>query len=523
MPARRAEEPDYRQLFEGAPGLYLVLDPDLVIVGASDAYLRATMTQRDAVVGRHLFDVFPDNPDDPTATGVTNLGASLERVKRELAADPMAVQKYDIRRPAAAGGGFEERYWSPLNTPVVDRNGELRYIIHQVEDVTELVRLRQRQAVENEAVGAEQGRAIDFLSAVGHELRTPMAAVLGFSELLLTEPLNDRQRHWVETVLGGARHLLELLNEVLDLSRIQAGRFSLSLSPVALGPLIDETVELITPVADQNGIGVRVKAAGAHVVLADPQRLKQVLLNLLSNAVKYNRPGGEVRVLVEGDADGVVRTIVEDEGAGLDEEAAAKLFTPFERLDAPTRGIEGTGLGLALSRGLVEAMGGAIGLDSAPGRGSAFWVALASAGPRPASASSEGDPVSQQLRRYGRAVTVLYIEDSVPSLRLVEAIMELRPDVTLVPALQGTVGVELAREQRPDLVLLDVHLPDIDGGEVLRRLRAEESTRDVPVVVVSADAAPGQVGALLAAGAMRYLSKPLRVGALLRVLDEVFG
>ena len=513
-------EPNFRELFESAPGLYLVLDPDLMIVAASDAYLRATMTARRDVVGKHLFDVFPDNPDDPAATGVSNLRASLDRVRRELAPDPMAVQKYDIRRP---GGGFEERYWSPLNTPVTDTRGDLRYIIHRVEDVTELVHLRQREVARSDADGdgAQRDRSADFLSQVSHELRTPMASVLGFSELLLTEPLSDRQRHWAETVLRGARHLLQLLNEVLDLSRMQAGRFSLSLSSVAVRPVVDETTELIAPMAADNDVTVTVSGDDGACALADAQRLKQVILNLVSNAVKYNRPGGQARVVVS-EGEGRVRIVVQDEGDGLDADAMAKLFTPFERLDAAQRGIEGTGLGLPVSQGLVEAMGGTLGVTSVPGSGSQFWVELVAA-PPDAGPLSAGDPVSQQATRYGRPVTVLYIEDSVESLRLVENVAELRPDIQLIAALQGMVGVELARQHRPDLVLLDVHLPDIDGDEVLRRLRADEATAGVPVVIVSADATPGQVGALLAAGAARYLTKPVRVAALLRVFDELLA
>jgi signal transduction histidine kinase len=513
-------EPDYRALFESAPGLYLVLDPGLKIVAASDAYLRATMTERSSVVGRHLFDVFPDNPDDPGATGVTNLGASLERVQRELAPDPMAVQKYDIRRPASAGGGFEERYWSPVNTPVLDHGGDLRFIIHQVTDVTELVRLRQREAAEA-TTAPNSERTGDFLSEVSHELRTPLAGVLGFSELLLTEPLTERQRHWTEIVLNGARHLLEVINHVLDLSRMQAGTFALELASVQLRPLLEETAQLVGPLAEQSDIRVTVACSDDACALADAQRLKQVLLNLLSNAVKYNTPGGRARVTTE-ERDGRVRIVVEDDGEGLDAGAMNRLFTPFERLDAGERGIEGTGLGLAVSHGLVDAMGGTLGVSSVPGSGSQFWVDLtaASDGARP---KTEGDPVSQQARRYGRPVTVLYIEDSVASLRLVEAVTELRPDIRLVAALQGGVGVELARQHRPDLVLLDTHLPDIEGDEVLRRLRAEDITRDVPVVIISADAAPGQVGAMLAAGAARYLTKPVRVAALLRVLDDLLA
>jgi signal transduction histidine kinase len=355
---------DFRALFEGAPGLYLVLDPDFRIVAVSDAYLAATMTRRDEILGRGIFDVFPDNPDDPEATGEANLRASLEHVRRHRVLDTMAVQKYDIERPEEEGGGFEERFWSPLNSPVLDEHKRLVYIIHRVEDVTEFVRLQQRES-RHEAVAHElqertarmeseiirrsqdlqeankQLRAAnsaknEFLSRMSHELRSPLGAIMGFGQLLEFADLDDQQKHKVGMILKASDHLLSIVNEVLDISRVEEGRLSISQEAVAVQPLIDDAVELMRPLAA--GMQVEIHAprysGGNGYVSADAQRLKQVVINLLANAIKYNRRGGDVRIAVEPAAADRVRISVSDTGNGIEQSSLAKLFVPFERLDA---------------------------------------------------------------------------------------------------------------------------------------------------------------------------------------------
>jgi signal transduction histidine kinase len=525
---------DFRSLFEAAPGLYLVLDPDLRIVAVSDAYLGATMTRRDQIMGRGIFDVFPDNPDDPEATGVSNLSASLGRVRREKVADTMAVQKYDIQRPEAEGGGFEERYWSPKNTPVLDEAGELAYIIHRVEDVTEFVRLTERgteQEAEiflrtqelqklNKRLQAANQAKNEFLSRMSHELRTPLAAIMGFSELLGMADLDERKSDWAATILKAGRHLLQLVDEVLDISRIEAGEMSLSLEPVPISPLLDEALELIQPLAE----GRRVKLhpprieEGSVYVRADNQRLKQVLINLLSNGVKYNRDGGDVEVSVAPEASDRIRIAVTDTGKGIDPDSIEKLFAPFERLDAGSE-VEGTGLGLALSQRLVEAMGGTLTVTSTPGEGSTFTVELARGEPAAVAAADTEEHALIAERTYDGERSLLYIEDTVANVRLVEEILSSRPSVRLLPAGMGSLGLELAMEHRPDLVLLDLHLPDIGGDEVLARLRSDRRTKDIPVVILSADATDRTPGPLLEAGAQAYLTKPIGVRELLEVVD----
>jgi signal transduction histidine kinase/ActR/RegA family two-component response regulator len=544
-------EADFRVLFESAPGLYLVLDPQLRIVGASDAYLRATMTVRAEIMGRDIFNVFPDNPDEPGATGVANLRASLARVCRGRAPDTMAVQKYDVARPATQGGGFEVRYWSPCNTPVLGTDRELVYIIHQVEDVTEFVRLQQqgsharqltaelRERTEqmqaeilrrsgelqeaNRALRAANEAKNEFLSRVSHELRTPLNAILGFSELLSLGEISPEHRNWVGMVLKAGRHLLALLDDVLDISRIEGGHLSMSMEAVPIGPLLADALDLARPLADASEVHLQPAPTlpAELCVAADHQRLRQVLLNLLSNAVKYNHPTGSVSLTVDHPADQRLRISVTDTGRGITPEALGKLFTPFERLDAAEAGFEGTGLGLALSRHLVETMHGALEVSSELGHGSTFWVELPNAAPGAADQPASGPDVLITRRGYPTGKRILYIEDMVENVRLVEQILTHRPAVTLIPAMLAGVALDLAREHRPDLVLLDLHLPDMPGEEVLRRLHTEPSTRDIPVVILSADATQGHIDQLLTAGAAAYLTKPIAVRDLLQAVDDL--
>jgi signal transduction histidine kinase/CheY-like chemotaxis protein len=360
----------------------------------------------------------------------------------------------------------------------------------------------------------------EFLSRMSHELRTPMNAVLGFAQLLELDSPRAEQRESLGQILKGGRHLLGLIDEVLDISRIEAGHLSVSLEPVPLGDVIHEALDLIHPLAEKWNVrfaGVPARAAD-RFVLADRQRLKQVLLNFLSNAAKFNRPDGTVTVSVDDVSGERLRLTVTDTGLGIPPAKMARLFTPFDRLGAEETGVEGTGLGLALTRRLVEAMGGTVGADSAVDRGSTFWVELCRVEGPAGTVTLPAEASAQTSRSAG---TVLCIEDNLPNLRLVEGVLAHRPAVKLLSAMQGGLGLELAQEHLPSLILLDLQLPDIPGTEVLRRLQRDPRTRQIPVVVLSADATPGQTKRLLADGAREFLTKPLDVKELLRVLDEV--
>jgi signal transduction histidine kinase/CheY-like chemotaxis protein len=529
--------PDFQAVFEHVPARLLVLDPDLVIVAVTDAYLAITMTRREDIVGRPLFEVFPDNPDDPAATGESNLRASLDRVRTRKVADTMAVQQYDIQRPADQGGGFEVRWWSPVNAPVLGERGELRYIVHRVEDVTEFVRNRESSDERSAALEAEileranelqttnqalreaNATKSQFLSRVSHELRTPLNAVLGFAQLLDLDDLDPQQRDAVHHILRGGRHLLALINEVLDISRIEAGELTLSREPVLVAKAIDEATELMQALADDQGITLVVDPPDADAwVLADQQRLRQILLNLLSNAIKYNRPAGTVRVSTSLPLPGLRRISVHDTGLGIAPEQRSLVFLPFERLGAEQTHIEGTGIGLALSRNLAEALGGQLDFESVPGEGTTFHLDLYETTP-----IEESDLVPPALAPIGPSDhsrrTIVYIEDNLANVELMERALDRRGDVTLITAMQGRLGLELVEQHRPDVVLLDVHLPDMDGYDVLRHLRANEATAAVPVIVLSADATKEQIRRLEGAGAVAYLTKPLDLRELLDTIE----
>jgi CheY-like chemotaxis protein len=345
-------------------------------------------------------------------------------------------------------------------------------------------------------------------------------AILGFAQLLEMDALPLEQKDNVGQILRAGRHLLALINEVLDVSRIEAGRLQLSLEPVPVHETLQLAIALVQPSSAEAGIALRADVVDERLhVLADRQRLHQVLLNLLSNAMKYNRPDGVVTVSCERVALNRLRIHVSDTGRGIAAENLERLFTPFDRLGAEASGVEGTGLGLALSKHLVDAMGGTVHVHSEVGVGSTFSVELpVVAGP--VAADDASAEVAPGHDGDGLSLKILYIEDNLSNLRLVERVLGRRPGVTLLSAMQGRVGLDLARDHRPDLVLLDRHLPDVSGDEVLHLLRADPRTQDIPVVILSADAIPGQAQRLLDAGARAYLTKPLDVPRLLAVVDE---
>jgi len=388
---------------------------------------------------------------------------------------------------------------------------------------TELrARHQELEAAREDAEAANRAKS-EFLSRMSHELRTPLNAILGFAQILEIGDLDAKERGSVRHILSGGHHLLELINEVLDIARIESGELKVSLEPVHVAEIVEEAVAMISPLAQRRQVDLASdgeSCAHFHVV-ADRQRLKQVLLNLLANAVKYNREGGDVHVSCKSAGDEQLRIVVADTGIGIAEHDLVRLFQPFERLRQEGGDVEGTGLGLALTKRLVEAMGGEVHVDSAVGHGSTFCVDLPMtdelpkplvAAPEPASAAPLGAPSSGPR-------TVLYIEDNASNVKLLEAILAGRPEVELMVAIQGRLGMELALEHRPDLVLLDLDLPDMPGDEVLRRLRADPRTATTRVVVVSADATPRQVERLLALGADDYLSKPFDIARLLALID----
>ncbi|MEX0912763.1 MAG: ATP-binding protein, partial [Gemmatimonadota bacterium] len=384
-----------------------------------------------------------------------------------------------------------------------------RELIETLETVgVQLGRVVERheaaQAVERaraEAEAADQAKT-EFIARMSHELRTPMNAILGFAQILEMDQLTSEQRESVDQILKGGRHLLLLINEVLDIARIEAGRLAISPEPVDLGDVLEQCLALVAPLAAARDITLPAKPGASNVfVRADRQRLVQALLNLLSNAIKYNRADGRVSIYTEAKGSRI-RISVRDTGPGVSAERQSRLFKPFERLGADQSTIEGTGLGLALSKAFVEMMGGRIGLDCPSDGGSIFWIELeadrsqiSEFEPESAPAVARREPSPPRARQ-----SILYIEDNLSNVKLVDRILRRRPHVDLLTAMQGSLGIELAAQHRPSLILLDLNLPDLPGEEVLLRLRAEPASRDIPVLVVSADASTAQAERLKATG-----------------------
>ena len=381
-----------------------------------------------------------------------------------------------------------------------------------------------RRANELAEVARAASRAkSDFLSRMSHELRTPMNAILGFAQLLELGDEGHERSENVDHILKAGQHLLGLINEVLDISRIESGRLHLSVEPVDACAVSEEIVDLVRPLAEERRVGVQVDRPSdlPTWIMADHQRLKQVITNLLTNGVKYNRPGGQVTISFEMLV-GYLRIAVRDTGVGIERDKIGRLFDPFDRLDADLSGIEGTGLGLTISRSLAEAMGGSLTVESFVGQGSTFWLDLPTTD-APPDAVDAGEltealaPAGPETQRH----VVLYVEDNAANRVLIQRILDWRPGIDLVMAPDGQSGLALARERHPSLVLLDLHLPDVSGREVLETLRRDPDTADVPVVVLSADASPGQIQRLLSAGAHSYLTKPIVVRELLDTLDTI--
>jgi PAS domain S-box-containing protein len=389
-------------------------------------------------------------------------------------------------------------------------------------DVTEAVAGEAVLKESKEAAERANAAKSDFMSRMSHELRTPLNSVLGFAQILEMELTSPDELEMVGFIHNSGKYLLELINEVLDISRIEAGHISVLIEPIVLQDLERECIELVKPQANELGITIFSQSDYDFQVLGDQQRLKQVLLNLLSNAIKYNRPNGSVTISCAPKPRSRVRLSVCDTGPGISPDLIDRLFTPFDRLDADGSGIEGTGLGLALSKGLIDAIGGTMGVESNVGSGSTFWIELPNV--KSPKASVARTTQSLELKAtYAAASTVLYIEDDVANVQLVERLLLQRPNINLITSLLGGRGVDLAQRHRPDLILLDVHLTDLHGFEVLERLQGDSRTVDIPVVVLSADATTWQRRRFRNAGVYDYLSKPLDLQQLLDVIDQYLG
>jgi signal transduction histidine kinase/ActR/RegA family two-component response regulator len=363
----------------------------------------------------------------------------------------------------------------------------------------------------------------DFLSSMSHELRTPLNAILGFAQLVDsgTPPPTPTQKRNLEQILKAGWYLLELINEVLDLALIESGKATVSREPVSLVEVMLECRAMIEPQAQKRGIRMSFPLFEIpQFITADRTRVKQVLINLLFNAIKYNRPGGKVTVECRPAAPASIRISVRDTGAGLSPEQLAQLFEPFNRLGKESGAEEGTGIGLVVTKRLVELMRGVIGVDSVVGTGSVFWIEMPlTSAPRLVFPHAEQAPARTLLPNGTQLRTLLYVEDNPANAELVEQLVARRPDLRLLSAADGDLGVALAREYQPEVILMDINLPGISGIQAMKILRADPSTAHIPIIALSANAVPGDVEKSLQAGFFDYLTKPIRVQAFMDALD----
>ena len=430
--------------------------------------------------------------------------------------EPVPVRWSDPMATAAIGLSLTTMFSGVFVSVVLSRRRAIRIAERMTEDLR--AREAQLREAKEEAESANNAKS-EFLSRMSHELRTPLTAILGFTELMtLSDVPADKQSMFIHRTHKAGEHLLMLVDDVLDISGIEAGTLTVSLEPMALGPTVDDALALVGPLAESRAIRIENRIRGGDTVLGDANRLRQVLVNLLSNAIKFNREQGSVTLLSTID-DGQVVITVSDTGRGIAAEDLPRLFQPFDRLGVETGEVEGTGIGLALSRALVEQMGGSIAVESEVGQGSQFTIRL------PRAELTDDAPASDAIKESvtGALATVLSIEDNPSNTVLIESAFSLRPRIRLLSADHGTLGLELARVHRPDVILLDLHLPDMDGEDVLARLREEESTADTPVIVVSADATPRRVAALIEAGAFAFVTKPMSIRDLLETVDEALA
>ncbi|HVT12302.1 MAG TPA: ATP-binding protein [Fimbriimonadaceae bacterium] len=509
-----AAEQKLEDIIQNSPQAISVRDLEGRYILANDPFLKAIKRTREETIGSLEVDLAVQD-----VTGRTiQLGQEALRTGKSVEA---LVEYEDEGQPRA---------FVVSRFPVRDADGVVYGLGGIGTEVTELKRMHREteeawaeaEIARAEAQEANQAKS-EFLSRVSHELRTPMNSILGFAQLALMQGLNPNIEDQLKRIVRAGRHLLGLIDDVLDIGRIESGEMSLSVEPISVGEAISTCFELVQVSAKEADVDliheVPQDCEGVYV-MADRQRLRQILLNLLSNAIKYNAAKGHVRVrcVVSGE---LGRFEVADDGVGIPPDRVDRLFVPFDRLDAAARSIEGTGLGLALSSRLAQSMNGSVGYAPNPdGQGSVFWVEFPLGTP-PEIPSD--DPVGD-CPRPSRPIlgdkTILYVEDNLTNVTLVEALLRNRPDLKLIVAMQGRMGLELAREHHPDLILLDLHLPDMDGAEVFAEIRKLDEPKTAPIIVVSADATEKQRQRLLSMGAFAYLTKPFVLIDLIDNIDE---
>jgi PAS domain S-box-containing protein len=502
-----------RSLIESNIDALMTTNPAGVITDVNKQMESLTGASREELVGSPFKDFFTD-PD-----------RAEEGIRRVLGENK--VTDYELTARSRDG---KETVVSYNATTFHDRHGQLQGVFAAARDVTERrqldLALRQTNAaLESAKLAAEKANLAksDFLSSMSHELRSPLNAILGFAQLMESGSPSPTpaQKESIDQILHAGWYLLELINEILDLSLIESGKLSLSSEPMSLTEVLEDCHSMIEPQAKSSGIRLTFAPMKHELfVHADRTRVKQVLVNLLSNAIKYNRAGGAVEVTSEEMTTGRIRVSFRDTGGGLSDEEMGQLFQPFNRLGQEAGPEEGTGIGLVVSRRLVELMGGSIGVESEVGVGSVFWIELNAAVPHQLEPEILNAP-----RHHPRLTTehvtrhLLYVEDNTANMRLVERLVERRSDIRLLGANTGLRGVEIARQSKPDVILMDINLPGLNGFDAMRMLAADPRTASIPVIAISANAMPHDLARGQQAGFFRYLTKPIKVQEFIDTLD----
>jgi PAS domain S-box-containing protein len=495
-----------RSLIESNIDALMTTDPAGIITDVNKQMEALTGCTRDELIGAPFKNYFTD-PE--------RAEAAIKLVLQEK-----NVTNYELTARARDGKKTVVSYNA---TTFYDRDRTLQGVFAAARDITERKRLDQalqdkNVELERAKIAAEKANLAksDFLSSMSHELRTPLSAILGFAQLMESDspPPRPSQKAHIDQILHAGWYLLKLINEILDLAQIESGKLSLSPEPISLAEVMVECRTMIDPQRQKRGIKMTFPQFDTPCfVRADRTRLKQVLVNLLSNSIKYNQPGGRVVVECTTSTPERTRISVRDTGAGLTPEKLTQLFQPFNRLGQESSAEEGTGIGLVMSKRVVELMGGVIGVESTVGVGSVFWFELSTAAaPRLAVNGATPMAVAEVQVQYGAPLrTLLYVEDNPANLKLVEQLIARRPNMRLLSATNGKLGIELARRHQPEVILMDINLPVMSGLEALKILREDPATAHIPVVAISANAMPGDIEKGLQAGFFWYLTKPIKV------------